>query len=477
MQPSAALKKNGRDHCLGTKKSQWIIIPLLLLCVLGYLKGRSLIWPAAISCGITMAITLLFSFKRTAILLFSYLALFPTASWGERYPFFKGLYYNPIIALALIAALVLWVLFERQNRATQHSNFEKGLLPARSIWALTLCFLYALFFGLFYQAEFSVIRIEFLYLILYMTYLLWRQRPLIELKHLWFALIGITLITSFQFFMLAVSEGGLSTVILGRIVTQQPHLAQITIPFLFTFILFKSTKKEKLLAILAILPITAMAFLSQQRGLWGGLFISILLTFAFAYFQNGLSLKRIMQFMGIVIGGLMLFLAIILLIDYLFTGSILLTLLTRIDFLSNLSMDESWHIRMSEISRALSLWDDHWYTILLGSGLGAKYPTTDWTRSYPYLVDNSFAYVLWKMGIIGLTVYLSFWADFLKKGFRLIKAPISISDKRMAAGIVAAFLGLALIGLTNSCLIQYRFIIFWAFAFALIDRMYNITIK
>jgi len=345
--------------------------------------------------------------------------------------------------------------------------------PTKTIWALTLCFLYALFFGLFYQTAFAVIRVEFLYLILYLTYLLWRQRPLSELKQLWFALIVVTLITSFQFFMLAVSEGGLSTVILGRIVTQQPHLAQITIPFLFTFVLFKSNRKEKFLAILALLPITAMAFLSQQRGLWGGLFISIVLTFALAYFQNGLSVKRIMQFMGIVIGSLFAFLAIILLIDYLFTGSILLTLLTRIDFLSNLSLDESWHIRMSEISRALSLWDDHWYTVLLGSGLGAKYPTTDWTRSYPYLVDNSFAYILWKMGVIGLTVYLSFWADFLKKGFRLIKAPTSISDKRMAAGIVAGFLGLALIGLTNSCLTQYRFIVIWVFAFALIDRMYN----
>ena len=89
-------------------------------------------------------------------------------------------------------------------------------------------------------------------------------------------------------------------------------------------------------------------------------------------------------------------------------------------------------------------------------------------------VDNSFIVILWKMGLVGLGLYILILFHFFHRGLYLFKHSKDISTQRFIAALLSGFAGLIFIALTNSCLAFYRFNIIWALSFASIEIYYQI---
>ena len=125
---------------------------------------------------------------------------------------------------------------------------------------------------------------------------------------------------------------------------------------------------------------------------------------------------------------------------------------------------------MTEIKHALLQWKDN---ILFGTGLGAKIELVTLIHISPQLIDNSYVFILWKTGLVGFTLFILILFNFIKKGIKLFLKLNQTNEQWIVAAITSGFIGLMFIGLTNTCLVHYRFIILWALAFAYIETMYK----
>ena len=135
--------------------------------------------------------------------------------------------------------------------------------------------------------------------------------------------------------------------------------------------------------------------------------------------------------------------------------------------------DVSMNMRMLGIRRVMNQWQDSWINILFGTGLGAAKKRIAYNDTYPFIVDNSYVFLLWKMGIVGLLSYLSLFFLFFKKGLYVFFHTTKVESKQLSSALMAGVAGLLVVGLSNTCLLLYRFIIIWALAIATIELLYR----
>ncbi|MBN1780886.1 O-antigen ligase family protein [bacterium] len=285
--------------------------------------------------------------------------------------------------------------------------------------------------------------------------------------------MGISVVVSVEFIMLAISEGAVSSILINRVVTQQPHLAQIALPICVAYIIFPSRVHVKILSAISIVPLLGMIFFSQQRGLWVGVLFSVIVIGGFRYLFDQITIGRLIKYCLLVMLSFAILFGFFLLIDKLFFGSVFLTILSRLSTLSSLSTDASTNIRLGEIMRALDQWDNNVLTVIFGTGLGTSYESISIERAYPFSLDNAYAVVLWKMGLFGLIVFLMIYGSFYIRGFKIYLQSHNTQYKVIAASLMSGLAGLLVIALTNACIIRYRFIVIWVLIIAMIEIMYR----
>jgi hypothetical protein len=420
---------------------------------------------------------IIFSVRNTIILLLMYISILPSQSWGSKYQFFHGLYFNEQIPFVFLALIFLW--FISQKSLSYSFSINKWSLLDKMILIFLVFIFFSTLRGSFENADFSMIKFEFFFLILYVFYFIYtRILDIKQIHFIWIIFIFISITVSFEYILLAISEGSLSSILIKRVVTQQPHLAQLAIPILGSYLAFNGINKfGKIIILLAMLPLAGMVFLSQQRGLWVGVTFSIVLLYGFTFVKDQISFGKVLKFFIVLLIVVSLIFSCLLILDKIFMGSVFLTLLSRVDTLVKLSVDLSANIRISEIKRALSQWDNNFINIFFGVGLGACYDSIDSNRTYTYSVDNSYAIILWKMGIIGLIIFLIILVLFFKKGLYIFIHSKNEQFRQISVSLMSGFAGLLLIGMTNSCLVRYRFIIIWALIIATIEVLYYKVIE
>jgi O-antigen ligase len=203
------------------------------------------------------------------------------------------------------------------------------------------------------------------------------------------------------------------------------------------------------------------------------MYASIALTILFylcvlAYTRRAWIRKNLVKFSSIITGTLVLIATIFVIAQIATEGRFLLTLYARFYVFLNiqyLGFDISWQIRWSEIQRVLENFNDSW---LFGQGFGTF--TISRSRFEMQLtVDNSYAYLLWKSGIMGLLSFLYMYFVFLRRGVATLKKRVSPQDKVFIITALVNAIGLMLVGMTNSSIAHYRLILVWASLFACIE--------
>ena len=402
------------------------------------------------------------------ILIF-YMSILPSYSNYLRHPFFFSYLSLPIfIALISLTALVFGIefVFTDKKKPYNFSAIDYSLILFIS-W-LILSSLHGLSNGLSFKIVLRDFFFPALYLFYFIVYLKnWSEERIFRF---WDFLVIITILISFEYIYVAMVESSFIKFFLKRIATQQPHLAQFTFPIALSLLLFNGKSGEKILAIISLPLILSLIFLSQQRGLWISVVFSILVLLVFYIFKDKDSEKRLKRFLGFIIVISILSIFMIIMLAKLFERSPVLTLIFRFESIFHPSKDISAIIRFGEIARALHQWEQN---ILLGSGLGATINPITLSHYSPYLVDNSFIYLLWKTGLIGLGLFLFFMISSIKMGIDAYKITNKIRTKGLIAALVSGLIGLNIVAMTNTSIILYRFVIVWAIAIASLKIIYN----
>ncbi|HPR88756.1 MAG TPA: hypothetical protein PL181_12115 [bacterium] len=412
----------------------------------------------------------LVSTERTLYCLMAYISVLPSYAAYLRYPYLK--YY---VNLAMVAAVVLFMfghqfirrLMQDGDALKRSSRLDRALLLFLS-WVL-----FSALWGFFMGGSVKYLLIEAYFFSLYLCYFIVSDNfDDYQLRRMWDFLALVTVFVSFEYIYIALKEAGLGALLIKRVSTQQPHLAQLAIPYLASFMLFgKPSRLIKLLSIAAIMPMALMVFFSQQRALWGAVFVSLVVLWAFRSMQQGFSMRTLRRFSGYILTTLVILIFMVWMADKMIMGSSIFTILWRFSSLLDIANDESLAIRMGEISHAMQQWQNHRF---LGTGLGSTISPVTLIHYSNNNVDNSYAVILWKTGIIGLALYLSVLALVFKHGLYVFRCTKSIERQRMIAALLSGFTGLLVIALTNACLAFYIYSIIWAAGFASVEILYRL---
>jgi len=279
----------------------------------------------------------------------------------------------------------------------------------------------------------------------------------------------IAFLTAVGFVILALKSVTVAEIFLQRIVTQQPHIAIFAIPLLVSFWLLKPGWLQRVSILVFFPTILMMVIISQQRALWVAIVGVIFLTLFFNFLKEGIDLAGILRAIFTMLGIIVGLGVVIIILDQIMLGSTLVTMATRIESIQNAQYDTSLAMRFEEIGRALQGWDTR---LLFGTGLGSAINRVAAFETFD-VVDNGYAYIFWKQGLIGLVLFLMPYCISIYFGLGVILKGRGIENKMVVSSVLAGIIGLMVVGLTNTSFILYRFTILWGIFLVIIEKFYR----
>ncbi len=411
-----------------------------------------------------------FSVQKTFYLFALYISILPSYASYLRYPYLKMWVLLEVIA----ALLLLMFLYDFSHRIFQRQKlfFQRMTIMDKAFIVFLVWTIFSALWGLVYGGDPKYVYTELFFFSLYIAYFIIRRNFETEesLHKLWLIFNVIAVIVSLEYIYIAFIETGLGTgILIKRVSTQQPHLAQLAFPYLLSYFLFKSKTANKKLVVVGLVPLFLMIFFSQQRGLWVGIVFSVLVLWALSFIREGVSFKNFIKFTFFLLMAVGFITGLGLFIDKFFLGSTILTMIERFNTLLELAKDESLLIRVGEMSNAIDQWK---LSPLFGTGLGSTINPVILEHYPNNIVDNSYTVFMWKGGIIGLLIYLFMMLLFFVRALYIFKNTHDVQRQRAVAALISGYGGLLVIALTNSCVAYYRYNVFWAMAYATIETLY-----
>jgi len=435
-----------------------IIPPSVLACILIFEIGLFLCYlkmglRITLGLGLVMPFIIwtLQNFKNYVLLFFLYLAFIPTSAWGERYAFFHGFAFKPIIYYGFMISLLLYFWIEKIKQPFSNRGLDKRAAP----WFWIILVVFATING-FKNGQTTYVAItEMVFLGSYgLLFIFYDWFNRISPVKVWSALIWIGAATAILYLLLFMTEGGPQGI---RIVTRQTHVMLAFLPLIISRIFVEHSSFKKICFALMASVIMLAIIISQQRGLWVGTTVSLCIFIGLYVLQPGSKKKKLR----------ILFLALILFSAVLFLLIVTQPATSQLLFKRVLSLlwgfsDPSMQLRISDTQRVLAQWQKNCGSIMIGSGLGAQFESIDPMRTSPYFIDHSWIYLLWKTGFIGLGLFILLFLRTLISGFKAVKYGMNHENRMLAAGILSGLSGLIVVSFTNGCLVFYRFIPIWS---------------
>lgn len=402
------------------------------------------------------------------IMIVAYISLLASSGWGGRYEFLKIYVSYPIVISLLVLAYFRTLNFQSRTGITQSKT--STLLGIYVIYSL-ISFVYGILAG--NSLNFAGKELMFITFYWSSTITVYAINTKEDIMVFLKSFVIISFLTALGYVTLTLNSANLAEIFLQRIVTQQPHIALFAIPILLSYWLFKASMQDRLVALVFFPTVLIMVIISQQRALWVAIVVVIFSSIFFSYFKSKVNLAVLIRApvtMLIIICGLIL---VITILDKLMLGSTLITVATRIESIREAQYDSSLAMRFEEVGRALFDWDSR---LLLGTGLGSAINRVAIFQTYD-IVDNGFAHIFWKQGLIGITLFLAPFLLSIYYGLVVIIKGSKSESKMVAAALVSGLFGLLIVGITNTSFIMYRFTILWAIFIVILEKNYSFEFK
>jgi len=255
----------------------------------------------------------------------------------------------------------------------------------------------------------------------------------------------------------------------GRVLTRFGNVIMIGLLIALTFIRFRSVAPiTKIYYYLSIVLMSIGIMLTMQRSIWIATAASVVVLYFLDLISRKVSFKE--SLLKLIILCILLFSVV-----YVFNKISLDTeaLVGRTENMQKGQIDYSLAIRIYTFLKVLDITKDE---LLLGRGLGdaAYFPLL--TSKIKNLVDNSFVALFWKMGVLGLAIFLILYSMALWKLIRIIMLSIDPVVKSISIIIFSVFIGQLINSLACVALTQYHYNFIWAMFFAITEFLYKKTV-
>lgn len=446
----------------------FIFIQLLLIYF--FLQGN-LNTILIIVIGLLFLLFSMFSVERCFYLVVLYFITNPDQGYAHLFPGWK-IFFTWYLGLPLLIWLFgNWLIYLLKNHS-QNINLLKQRITLGTMDKLLLIFITAFsisaVLGLLRGFNRLYWAWNYLSLLLYFSYFIFLYSPLsTNPKRLFDFAVLCSLIISFQYIHSAFLLG--ATIVLTRITSTHIHLALLVLAYLGATILYTTSKLRRVVALFIFPVVLTAILLSQQRALYGSAFVILVMLLLFFLYEKRQFLFRNADkiIYGIVLITIF-FVGLYILLQTLTHGKLLTTVLTRsIIFLypKMLRFDISAITRISEIKNALSTVGSDF---LFGRGLGDAV-VTRWREVEQITVDNTFAYLYWKTGLVGLISFIAVISYFLKRCITTLRKNLLTEEKIFVLASFFNIVGLLIVAFTNVCLAAYLIMLVWAATFAVVE--------
>ena len=400
----------------------------------------------------------LFSIERTILFAILYTTILPASYYDITFlPIYVS--FN-ITHLLIIIALIYWFfdLFFHKNLTLRIDSLDTAMFVFIIIIAISA------FIGYKNGNTRWVLVWEIILTSLYITYFLFVHgvNRVNAIRNFHLLLTFVAIVCSLEFIYQALV---VNTALFNRVSTQQIHLAQISLPFLTGYFFYTKVKTRKLLCIILMIPIIFMVIISMTRALWVATFFSILLMIFFYNWKGKNLARKVFQLSFFIVIMSVIVILSVTSMSNIRGHEVGESMNTRVQSFEELEQDASLIIRAVEILQVLERTKT---SPIWGMGLGDEVMRIlRWGISNS--VDNTFVWIYWKMGLIGLFTYSLVIVLFIKRCIFVLKRVNDERQKLYVTTALSSFVGLLLISLTNTCLILYRFNIIWAILIASVE--------
>jgi len=411
-----------------------------------------------------------FYFIKNSELMFYFLIIYisvvPTAAFKPGYfPLYTS--FNIIFVFIILMALQLVT-------ATENSLIRKSL-PISIADILLILFLswivVSIIFGYAMNPKKMIIKeSEYIFLFGFFWWVTKVKANISWVRKFSLFYVILSTIVALEFIFFVIKSMDVKSMFFIRIVTQQPFLSLFAVPLLIIGILLSHKLYLKLIAFSMVIINIIAVILSQWRALTGGVIITIFVVFLIYSFRNGIKIKSWKIILKI--GTVFLIIVVILftiIVNFAISQDTLESLFRRYESFKSVTGDASWNMRYSGIRASLEEWR---LSPIIGRGFGNRFDPRDFSISYDYILDNSYIYILWKTGLIGLVLFLSLLGTIAKHGIILIKNLTDTWQRFYCIALFAGFSGLIFSSYFYLSLVRYRFVIFWAIFLGTIEVLY-----
>lgn len=302
-------------------------------------------------------------------------------------------------------------------------------------------------------------------------------------KYIIYGIIGVGVVITFTYFWMSWSGRGMQ-----RAATDQQHLLNVAIPLTFSWLLYEKKRKRKLLLGLILISMTVAVVITLTRMLWVSIPLSLIFVFLLYLRREKKPLFHYFTSTRIVM------MSVILLLMWFSTKKIIMShsifrdiFHLRVLSLSQLSTDSSF---LGRVELSSYVWGKIKKHPLVGTGLGdivwykginliglrvfaISGPFFPILLSEPipiiYWLDNSYLTILWKLGIIGLILFIGLYTVFMKRCWFVFKNTENEFEKWASLGIFVSFASLLAIAFLSAILVGYRFNLTWAVLMGVVE--------
>ncbi len=254
----------------------------------------------------------------------------------------------------------------------------------------------------------------------------------------------------------------------GRVLTRSGNVILIGLIISLSFIRIKDISPlKKIFYYFSIILMSVGILLTMQRSLWIATAISITVFYLLDLISRKMNLKESLLKLSIL--GLLLFSVL-----FVFNKISLDTdvLIERTEKMQKGEMDSSLAIRIYTFIKVLDITKND---AIWGRGLGdsAHFPLL--SNNIKNLVDNSYIALFWKMGIIGLLLFLYLFTKVLWKLIYVIKTTKDILIQSISIIVFSVIVGQLVNSLACVVLTQYHYNFIWALFIAITELFYKWT--
>lgn len=401
-----------------------------------------------------------FSIEKIFIILAFYVASFEVRGYLVYFPGIS-IWYSWKISYPLFGLLILyWIVYLTRNK----EHFVYNEMDKAVLVYLVVMFLGALH-GLFLGYDRMLLLYDFVSIPFFIAYFIFVYSPMKEKIGLFYDfLLAFAVFVSLQFiYAVTKFQAGF---FLKRIVSEHIHIGLFGVPYAMATLIYSTSSARKIVSAIALPIVILGVILCQQRSLYASIGLTMVFLFGLYVYRRRVFIRaHVQQFVRYTIIALTLIVAIFIIAQTLSGGKFLSTISSRLFIFMNigeLNRDISWQIRWTEIGDALHGLNRFW---LFGQGFGASFITRQ-RYMLALTVDQSYVYLIWKTGVVGLFTFLYMYFVFFKRGIITLLKRISDQDRIFLLAALLNIAGMMIVALANVSLPHWRLLFVWAGLFA-----------